>query len=511
MLAGATLFGRRGSGVAVNLPLASLAGKVAGGLTYTRASGQWYQDDAGVWQYAAANVPAFNSKGTLLEPGSTNKCTCYGVIPADVLGAELVAIQSDREFSSDTGFWTKDSGVTISAGVANFSGSDKNIFKPGLVSVGKVYEITYTVVSISSGGFRAYAGGIGELRTTPGTYTDRVVASAAVGVRSYGVTVGSIDNISIKEVQFGIGTKSYHNGTAFVQNHTNMTLSGDVAAVLTTVDDTAALAAAGLSNLAASGKVYKLDNSAGAANAEFVVGGLTGNVNVHAFTAFVRATAGTPILKDNFGLADSVNTASASYSRASIIHAALNASSQIQFRCPAGAVGYFIMPQLEELGFASSLMPSQGATATRAATVPSFGTAGLRTNNLSGKFTWAPAAASQGTRWLWGSYLDADNYVGVLHDGTNLIFRKRITGVNYDATKALTYAAGTAYNIGFRLSASSSDIFINSVKGTANANAASIVYGTTLKIGQDGNGGSLQAGGIKDFKIYSRVLVDGSF
>jgi len=455
MLAGATLFGRRGSGVAVNLPLASLAGKVAGGLTYTRASGQWHQDDAGVWQYVAANVPAFNSKGILLEPPSTNKCTCYGVIPADSYAAAVT------------------SGAVL--------------------VLGRKYEIVTRATT---------------------DFTTKGAANNAVGtqfVLTAACTLGAGD--SVKEVQFGVGTKSYHNGTSFVQNHTNMTLSGDTAAVLTTVDDTAALAAAGLSNLAASGKWYKIDNSAGAAAAYVTIAGSAGNLNPHSRSLFY--------LVDGAGCSVFMVADAASGMALNVIGAVTRAikdgyvstsSGAFQISVVAGRTLRILLPQLEELPFTTSPMPTAGATATRAATVPSFNTAGLRTNNLSEKFTWTPAAASQGTRWLWGSYLDANNYVGVLHDGTSLIFRKRIAGVNYDATKALTYVAGTAYNIGFRLSANGgSDIFINSVKGTANSNAASIVYGTTIKLGQDGNGGSLQAGGIKDFRIYSRVLVDGSF
>ena len=49
--------------------------------------------------------------------------------------------------------------------------------------------------------------------------------------------------------------------------------------------------------------------------------------------------------------------------------------------------------------------------------------------------------------YLWGSYVDANNSTSILHDGTNIIFRKRISGTNYDSTKALTYTAGTTYTV----------------------------------------------------------------
>ena len=66
-------------------------------------------------------------------------------------GAELITNAADRDFSSDTGFWTKGVGWTISDGAANFNTSGVSYFrKDNIVTIKKVYVIEVTAI-ITSG------------------------------------------------------------------------------------------------------------------------------------------------------------------------------------------------------------------------------------------------------------------------------------------------------------------------------------------------------------------------
>jgi len=78
---------------------------------------------------------------------------------------------------------------------------------------------------------------------------------------------------------------------------TNAVKTGDAAATLTRVLDTTALAAAGLSAVATSGYVFKLDNSAGSTTAIATFNGLTGNTNPHTCSAWIRGTGAAGSLR----------------------------------------------------------------------------------------------------------------------------------------------------------------------------------------------------------------------
>lgn len=150
----------------------------------------------------------------------------------------------------------------------------------------------------------------------------------------------------------------------FVGNPVNMTKSGDAAGVLSVVNDAAALAAAGLSEIATSGKVYKLDNSAGSVDARANFSGQTGNTNAHTVSAYIRGGTGSLDLSSLGPFA-----ASSTYIRRTHNATPSSGSNIYTLRASAGQVVYFILPQLEEASSASSVIVTQGAAVTRAADV----------------------------------------------------------------------------------------------------------------------------------------------
>lgn len=121
------------------------------------------------------------------------------------------------------------------------------------------------------------------------------------------------------------------------------------------------------------------------------------------------------------------------------------------------------------------------------------------TNDISITCDWTPQEDSGATHWLLSSYSDASNYIALLYDGTDVIFRKRISGTNYDATKTTNITTGTTYAIkGVLDSADGVDVYVDDVKGTTNSNTTNAVVGTTIEIGADGNGSGQVTCNIKN-------------
>lgn len=158
---------------------------------------------------------------------------------------------------------------------------------------------------------------------------------------------------------------------------TNMAKGGDAAATLTEVDDTAALAAAGLSTVCSSGKVFKLDNSAGVAIAYVDAYGATGNTNDHTLSAYMRGS-GTAYLRTDFTLTNDWGpvTLTSSYARivsrqgSGLAGGSKNSADVLRVVAHPGSVVYFVLNQFEEQAFATSPIVTAGSAVTRVADVP---------------------------------------------------------------------------------------------------------------------------------------------
>ena len=163
------------------------------------------------------------------------------------------------------------------------------------------------------------------------------------------------------------GTNKCTNYNANPTDLTNIGKSGDAAATLTVVDDTAALVAAKLNGLATSGKVYKLDNSAGSAGAFANISGTAGNTNVQTLSVYARSSAINSLNVARLGTTTGVvaSRPSTSYTRIVATGASVSADN-IQIRAQQGYVVYFILNQLEESSFAGPVIPTAGSAVTRA-------------------------------------------------------------------------------------------------------------------------------------------------
>jgi hypothetical protein len=147
-----------------------------------------------------------NKASIVLTPTAYSDGSLNTVIPPyQVLPEELV---TNGNFDTDTD-WTKGSGWSIANGKASRTAQSGSTACDQSISLiaGKKYKIVYTL-TISAGSFNVRFSGTtnvnGLSRTTSGTYVDYLVAATGNNtfrlVGADGSFVGSIDNVSVKEV-----------------------------------------------------------------------------------------------------------------------------------------------------------------------------------------------------------------------------------------------------------------------------------------------------------------------
>ena len=110
------------------------------------------------------------------------------------------------DFSNGGTNWSYSSSEwSFSSGLASCNGTQSGLSylnQSGAIVSGKTYKATYEVVSISAGEIRIFVGGVsGIARTTTGIYNEYITAgSIDFWLRGSSTFIGSIDNVSVKEV-----------------------------------------------------------------------------------------------------------------------------------------------------------------------------------------------------------------------------------------------------------------------------------------------------------------------
>lgn len=403
----------------------------------------------------------------LVEKSSTNKCTAYSVPRAD-----------------------GQYGSTLNSGTA---------------TLGKVYEIvTPTSVDWEAVGTRL-----------SGT-------ANAVGAK-YLIT-GSLTftaNDTGKEAIDYAGTKSFYSG-GFINNLTNLTLSGDQAAVLSVTTDTAAIdAAIAAESVTPTGmlpalmlaknngyKVYKLDNSTGSTASNCSIGG-TNSVTGVAISIVARVA--TPHNTFKINTITAIHPGGGTYKLLSASGTAASTGYNSYVNADAGKIVYFLAPTLEDSPYKTTQILTQGAATTRAAATLSHATSGVIAATGGTVQGWWKPSAVGGTaaRTIWSSYTDANNWTSVEYvHGTGYVATKRVGGTTKTVTHATAAVAGTWHLVTLIINADKTlDLYIN---GTAGATNTTDTTGTPViaSTGQIGSiNGTLQADGQLDYvRFFSRQL-----
>jgi hypothetical protein len=180
----------------------------------------WYNGVIVAMEKKVAGVSEFVTFPLVATLGTTYKIDGYinadntlqlkvnDVAAQSGLGSEFITVAANRDFSSDTGFWTKAANVSITGGQVTWSGAsnDESLLKLSYIPGFKPYQLGHEIKSISGGtGFRVRnESSSGPTRNTPGVYSDTLLNNLNVGffaISNVGAGfTGSIDNVSLKEV-----------------------------------------------------------------------------------------------------------------------------------------------------------------------------------------------------------------------------------------------------------------------------------------------------------------------
>lgn len=242
--------------------------------------------------------------------------------------------------------------------------------------------------------------------------------------------------------------------------------SGAADATLSVVNDSAELAAAGLSALCSNGQVYKLDNSAGTGFAWARPAGSASEV-AHTLSAYVRSTGGLAYLDYDTTKPGAVKTipATTKYSRVAGTAVATSLAKQLRIGADAGTVIYFILFQMEEGAQVSSVIPvAGGAQVTRAASDPLLQTLSPWFNQSAGTFI-----------------IEHDAMAGrpLLSSGENLLASSAGAGrtvLAYDATGSYVSQNGGEFVAGPPLTFGDSLRLMRSATQWANAHCRALRY-----------------------------------
>ena len=294
---------------------------------------------------------------------------------------------------------------------------------------------------------------------------------------------------------------------------TNVVKSGDAAATLTRVDDSSALATAGLSGVCTSGFAFRLDNSSGAANAFATIQGGAGNTNQHTASVYIR-TNGTECRLQIESTAGSTATTKAAYERETFSASPAAAGNKFLIVATPGAVATFVLNQFEEGAFASSPIVTAGASATRAADVVTY-PLGPEFNSGEGtvlvKYRFDESLPTGGHQMLFDLALDASNRVRYRYLDTGFHqFQVDDGGVSQvssaSASAAPSTGADTTVVVGWKASdfafAAGGTILGTDTSGTVPSGL------TTLYLGSNLAGGEPFFGTISELAYRSTKLGD---
>ncbi len=184
---------------------------------------------------------------------------------------------------------------------------------------------------------------------------------ASTALRSRHTSAGVPEGLVPEPQRTNKITARKHNPT----DTTGVTKTGNASCAVSVVDDSAQLAAAGLSGICTNGLVYKLDNTLGGSGNGFMVfTATTGNTNSHTASAYVRAVNFDAYVR-NSSTAGTVIAAGGGYVRGSYTFTPVSSSDQFWIRVPIGGIAYVILPQLEEGAYVTSVI---GGNTTSAVT-----------------------------------------------------------------------------------------------------------------------------------------------
>ena len=176
------------------------------------------------WPYGGANPLALmrslidDNGGVLYDFQETSGAVAEAYNSALAVGRNSVI---NGDFATDT-IWTKGTGWTIAAGVADCDGSQGAstlLNQTAPLSVGATYRVTFTLAGYSAGSVTVKVGGTsGTARASNNTYVQNIVAGSTNSfIQFSGSTlfVGTIDNVIVEQLDI-LASSAYPGAELYV-------------------------------------------------------------------------------------------------------------------------------------------------------------------------------------------------------------------------------------------------------------------------------------------------------
>ena len=176
------IYGRNTSGTAFSIDNVSVKQEIDGDFDFTRNSSATRVNSQGLIEDLQILSSNLVSNGDFSQEGS-----------------ELV---TNGDFATDSN-WNKGANWSILNGVASSNGAGLIQQSTSELTPGKTYKISFEITEYTSGGVKLYSGSGSDASTyknTVGTHTDTLVLNGSTTSLYSNNFIGSIDNVSVKEV-----------------------------------------------------------------------------------------------------------------------------------------------------------------------------------------------------------------------------------------------------------------------------------------------------------------------
>ena len=493
--------------------------------TFTRASNATVVNKAGLIETVGNGIPRIdflgNTQGALkLEPQRTNLITQSEAFPnpywiksgatiqgdPSTAGSELIV---NGDFATDSD-WIKGTGWSISGGSLNGSSTTTSVtqLNTGLVA-GKMYQVVYTISNYVSGSVRIELGSanvsVGTIRSANGTYTEYIEALGDEQLIFDGISAftGSIDNVSVKEVQGFTSPDGTTNAYKLVEGTNN----GEHIIYKISIGVTSG-ATLSYSFFAKKGERNVIQTY------NYVGGGFQNGADFDLSTGVVSNQYGglgsMTELDNGWWRCDFTSLALVGQTGTNVAIRTLDNSSSNSYQGDGTSGFYIYGAQLEEGSYATSYIPTQGSVVTRLADTCSQAVPDGVIGQTEGvlyvdfKFKGLPNNVSSMPISIDGS---GSNEAYIYIDVNNTVYGQFIVGGSFTCNiSGDNLILGNTYKIAFAYKNSDFALFVNGVLSNS-SNSGAVGANQNIVIGNYLNG-NYPHDNINEAKLYNTRLTN---